>query len=193
MAKRIVTKIKLQCPAGQATPAPPVGPALGQHGVNIGQFVQQFNERTRDQQGTIIPVEITVYSDRSFEFILKSPPAAVLLKQAANIAVGSGEPNKTKVGAVTREQVRQIAERKVKDLNAAGVEAAMRIVEGTARSMGIEVCETAEQAAVAAQAAAAAAAKAAAAKSAVPAAAPAAAPAAPVAAGKPAAGKAAPK
>jgi len=193
MAKRIVTKIKLQCPAGQATPAPPVGPALGQHGVNIGQFVQQFNERTRDQQGTIIPVEITVYSDRSFEFILKSPPAAVLLKQAANIAVGSGEPNKAKVGAVTREQVRQIAERKVKDLNAASVEAAMRIVEGTARSMGIEVCETAEQAAVAAQAAAAAAAKAAAAKSAVPAAAPAAAPAAPVAAGKPAAGKAAPK
>jgi len=193
MAKRIVTKIKLQCPAGQATPAPPVGPALGQHGVNIGQFVQQFNERTRDQQGTIIPVEITVYSDRSFEFILKSPPAAVLLKQAANVAVGSGEPNKAKVGAVTREQVRQIAERKVKDLNAASVEAAMRIVEGTARSMGIEVCETAEQAAVAAQAAAAAAAKAAAAKAAVPAAALAAAPAAPVAAGKPAAGKAAPK
>jgi large subunit ribosomal protein L11 len=193
MAKRIVTKIKLQCPAGQATPAPPVGPALGQHGVNIGQFVQQFNERTRDQQGTIIPVEITVYSDRSFEFILKSPPAAVLLKQAANIAVGSGEPNKTKVGAVTREQVRQIAERKVKDLNAASVEAAMRIVEGTARSMGVEVCETAEQAAVAAQAAAAAAAKAAAAKAAAPVAAPAAAPAAPVAAGKPAAGKAAPK
>jgi len=193
MAKRIVTKIKLQCPAGQATPAPPVGPALGQHGVNIGQFVQQFNERTRDQQGTIIPVEITVYSDRSFEFILKSPPAAVLLKQAANVAVGSGEPNKAKVGAVTREQVRQIAERKVKDLNAASVEAAMRIVEGTARSMGIEVCETAEQAAVAAQAAAAAAAKAAAAKLAVPAAALAAAPAAPVAAGKPAAGKAAPK
>ncbi|MBE3096099.1 MAG: 50S ribosomal protein L11 [Planctomycetes bacterium] len=189
MAKRIVTKIKLQCPAGQATPAPPVGPALGQHGVNIGQFVQQFNERTRDQQGTIIPVEITVYSDRSFEFILKSPPAAVLLKQAANIAVGSGEPNKTKVGAVTREQVRQIAERKVKDLNAAGVEAAMRIVEGTARSMGIEVCETAEQAAAAAQAAA----KAAAAKSAAPTAAPAVALAAPVAAGKPAAGKAAPK
>jgi large subunit ribosomal protein L11 len=139
MAKRIVTKIKLQCPAGQATPAPPVGPALGQHGVNIGQFVQQFNERTRDQQGTIIPVEITVYSDRSFEFILKSPPAAVLLKQAANIAVGSGEPNKNKVGQVTREQVRQIAERKSQDLNASSLEAAMRIVEGTARSMGIEV------------------------------------------------------
>jgi large subunit ribosomal protein L11 len=155
MAKRIVTKIKLQCPAGQATPAPPVGPALGQHGVNIGQFVQQFNERTRDQQGTIIPVEVTVYSDRSFEFILKSPPAAVLLKQAASIAVGSGEPNNNKVGRVTRDQVRQIAERKVKDLNAATLEAAMRIVEGTARSMGIEVFETAEAAAAAAAKAAA--------------------------------------
>jgi large subunit ribosomal protein L11 len=155
MAKQVVTKIKLQCPAGQATPAPPVGPALGQHGVNIGQFVQQFNERTRDQQGTIIPVEVTVYSDRSFEFILKSPPAAVLLKQAASIAVGSGEPNKNKVGRVTRDQVRQIAERKVKDLNAATLEAAMRIVEGTARSMGIEVFETAEAAAAAAAKAAA--------------------------------------
>jgi len=139
MAKQLVTKIKLQCPAGQATPAPPVGPALGQHGVNIGQFVAQFNERTRDQQGTIIPVEISVFADRSFTFILKSPPAAVLLKQAANIAVGSGEPNKTKVGKVTRAQVREIAERKQADLNAASVEAAMRVVEGTARSMGIEV------------------------------------------------------
>ena len=134
-------------PGGQATPAPPVGPALGQHGVNIGQFVQQFNDRTRDQQGTIIPVEITVYSDRTFEFILKSPPAAVLLKQAAGIVVGSGEPNKNKVGKVTRQQVREIAERKVKDLNAATVEAAMRIVEGTARSMGVEVVESAEAAA----------------------------------------------
>ncbi len=142
MAKQVVTKIKLQCPAGQATPAPPVGPALGQHGVNIGQFVQQFNDRTREQQGTIIPVEITVYSDRSFEFILKSPPAAVLLKQAAGIVVGSGEPNKTKVGRVTRDQVREIAQRKQQDLNAASVEAAMRIVEGTARSMGIEVIES---------------------------------------------------
>ena len=141
MAKQIVTKIKLQCPAGQATPAPPVGPALGQHGVNIGQFVQQFNDRTRDQQGTTIPVEITVYSDRTFEFILKSPPAAVLLKQAANIAVGSGEPNKTKVGKVTKDQVREIAARKQADLNAGSVEAAMRIVEGTARSMGIEVID----------------------------------------------------
>jgi large subunit ribosomal protein L11 len=144
MAKQLVTKIKLQCPAGQATPAPPVGPALGQHGVNIGQFVQQFNERTREMMGTIIPVEISVYSDRSFEFILKSPPAAVLLKQMAGIAVGSGEPNKNKVGRVTRDHVRQIAERKQKDLNAATVEAAMRIIEGTARSMGIEVFETAE-------------------------------------------------
>jgi len=146
MAKHITTKIKLQCPGGQATPAPPVGPALGQHGVNIGQFVQQFNDRTRDQQGTIIPVEITVYSDRSFEFLLKSPPAAVLLKQAAGIVVGSGEPNKTKVGKVTREQVREIAQRKVKDLNAASVEAAMRIVEGTARSMGVEIVEKADAA-----------------------------------------------
>jgi large subunit ribosomal protein L11 len=200
MAKHIVTKIKLQCPAGQATPAPPVGPALGQHGVNIGQFVQQFNERTRDQQGTIIPVEITVYSDRSFEFILKSPPAAVLLKQMANIAVGSGEPNKMKVGAVTRDQVRQIAERKQKDLNAASVEAAMRIVEGTARSMGVVVVESADEvAAVMAAAQKAAAAKAAAAVAAAAAAAvaaaaapAAAAPAAPAAAGKPA-GKPAPK
>jgi len=141
MAKQVVTKIKLQCPAGQATPAPPVGPALGQHGVNIGQFVQQFNDRTRDQQGTIIPVEITVYTDRTFEFILKSPPAAVLLKQMAGIVVGSGEPNKNKVGRVTRDQVRQIAERKMADLNASSVEAAMRVVEGTARSMGIEIAD----------------------------------------------------
>jgi len=139
MAKQVMTKIKLQCSGGQATPAPPVGPALGQHGVNIGQFVQQFNDRTRDQQGVTIPVEITVYADRSFEFILKSPPAAVLLKQAAGIVVGSGEPNKTKVGRVTEEQVREIAERKTEDLNAGSLEAAMRIIEGTARSMGVEV------------------------------------------------------
>ena len=147
MAKQIKTKIKLQCPGGQATPAPPVGPALGQHGVNIGQFVQQFNDRTKDQAGTIIPVEITVYADRSFEFILKSPPAAVLLKQAAGIVVGSGEPNKTKVGRVTRDQVREIAQRKMADLNAASVEAAVQIVAGTARSMGVEIVETAEEAA----------------------------------------------
>ena len=148
MAKQVVTKIKLQCPGGQATPAPPVGPALGQHGVNIGQFVQQFNDRTKDQAGTIIPVEVTVYANRTFDFILKSPPAAVLLKQAAGIVVGSGEPNKTKVGRVARDQVREIAERKKADLNAANPDAAMRIIEGTARSMGIEVVETAEEAAV---------------------------------------------
>ena len=139
MAKEITAKIKLQCPGGQATPAPPVGPALGQHGVNIGQFVQQFNERTRENAGTTIPVEITVYKDRTFEFITKSPPAAVLLKQAAAIAKGSGVPNKEKVGKVTKDQVRKIAETKIKDLNARDVDHAMRMVEGTARSMGIEV------------------------------------------------------
>src|SRR5262245_12384973 len=139
MAKEVTAKIKLQCPGGQATPAPPVGPALGQHGVNIGQFVQQFNERTREMMGTTIPVEITVYKDRTFEFITKSPPAAVLLKQAAAIAKGSGVPNKEKVGKVTKDQVRKIAETKLKDLNARDVEHAMRLVEGTARSMGIEI------------------------------------------------------
>jgi large subunit ribosomal protein L11 len=139
MAKEVTAKIKLQCPGGQATPAPPVGPALGQHGVNIGQFVQQFNERTREMMGTTIPVEITVYKDRTFEFITKSPPAAVLLKQAAAIAKGSGVPNKEKVGKVTKEQVRKIAETKLKDLNARDVEHAMRLIEGTARSMGVEV------------------------------------------------------
>ena len=139
MAKQVVTKIKLQCPAGQATPAPPVGPALGQHGVNIGQFVQQFNERTRDQQGTIIPVEVTVYSDRSFNFILKSPPASNLLKRAAGLAKGSAVPNRDKVGKVTQAQVREIARMKLKDLNASDEEHAMRIIEGTARSMGVVV------------------------------------------------------
>src|SRR5262245_6428801 len=139
MAKEVTAKIKLQCPGGQATPAPPVGPALGQHGVNIGQFVQQFNERTRDFAGTTIPVEITVYKDRTFEFITKSPPAAVLLKQAAAIAKGSGVPNKEKVGRVTRDQVRTIAQTKIKDLNARDVDHAMRMIEGTARSMGIDV------------------------------------------------------
>jgi large subunit ribosomal protein L11 len=139
MAKEITAKIKLQCPGGQATPAPPVGPALGQHGVNIGQFVQQFNERTREFAGTIIPVEITVFKDRTFQFITKSPPAAVLLKQAAAIAKGSGVPNKEKVGKVTKEQVQKIAETKIKDLNARDVAHAMRMVEGTARSMGIEI------------------------------------------------------
>jgi len=141
MAKEITATIKLQVPAGQATPAPPVGPALGQHGVNIGQFVSQFNEATRDQLGTIIPVIITVYKDRTFSFIMKSPPAAVLLKQAAGIVKGSGVPNKDKVGKVTRAQVREIAQRKMVDLNARNADAAEKVIAGTARSMGIEVVE----------------------------------------------------
>ena len=139
MAKQFVTKIKLQCPGGQATPAPPVGPALGQHGVNIGQFVQQFNAATSSQPGLIIPVEISVYSDRSFEFVLKSPPASVLIKKAVGLAKGAGRPGGETVGAITRDQVREIAETKRKDLTAASLEAAMRIVEGTARSMGVKV------------------------------------------------------
>ena len=141
MAKEVIATIKLQVPAGQATPAPPVGPALGQHGVNIGQFVSQFNEATRDQTGTIIPVVITVYADKKFSFIMKSPPAAVLLKQAAGIVKGSGVPNKEKVGKVKRSQVREIAQRKMADLNARDVDAAMKIVEGTARSLGVEIEE----------------------------------------------------
>jgi len=139
MAKQITTKVKLQAPGGQATPAPPIGPALGQHGVNIGQFVQQFNERTKDLNGMTVPVEITVYTDKTFEFIVKSPPAAVLLKEAAQVAKGSGTPNKEKVGKVTKEQVKKIAERKMKDLNAFDIDEACKIVEGTARSMGIEI------------------------------------------------------
>ncbi|MCI0498905.1 MAG: 50S ribosomal protein L11 [Planctomycetales bacterium] len=139
MAKEITGKIKLQAPGGQATPAPPIGPALGQHGVNIGQFVQQFNERTRELNGMIVPIEITVYSDRSFEFIVKSPPAAVLLKKEAGLAKGSGVPNKEKVGAVTKAQIRKISETKMKDLNAYDLDHADRIIEGTARSMGINV------------------------------------------------------
>ncbi|MCZ6690525.1 MAG: 50S ribosomal protein L11 [Planctomycetota bacterium] len=139
MAKAILTKIKLQVTGGQATPAPPVGPALGQHGVNIGAFVSQFNERTKASSGTTIPVEVTVYADRTFTFITKSPPAAVLLKQAAGIAKGSGVPHKEKVGTVTRDQVREIAKLKEEDLNAGSIEAAMRIIEGTARSMGVTV------------------------------------------------------
>jgi large subunit ribosomal protein L11 len=137
--KEIATKIKLQAPGGQATPAPPIGPALGQHGVNIGQFVSQFNERTKDLNGTIVPVVITVYIDKSFTFEVKSPPAAVLLKQAAEIAKGSGIPNKEKVGKVTAEQVQEIAQAKFKDWNAYDQEAAIRIIEGTARSMGITI------------------------------------------------------
>ncbi|TYO92710.1 50S ribosomal protein L11 [Desulfallas thermosapovorans] len=139
MAKRVAAIIKLQVPAGKATPAPPVGPALGQHGVNIMQFVKDYNERTAKQAGMIIPVEITVYEDRSFTFITKTPPAAVLLKKAAGLETASGEPNKKKVGKVTSAQVREIAELKMQDLNANDVEAAIRMVEGTARSMGIEI------------------------------------------------------
>lgn len=139
MAKKVVGQIKLQIPAGQATPAPPVGPALGQAGVNIMDFCKAFNARTQAQQGMIIPVVITVYADRSYTFITKTPPAAVLLKKAANVPKGSGEPNKNKVGKVSREQVEEIAKTKMADLNAASVEAAMRIIEGTARSMGLEV------------------------------------------------------
>ncbi len=139
--KDVIAQIKLQIPAGQATPAPPVGPALGQHGLNIMEFCKQFNDKTKDKAGLIIPVVITVYKDRTFDFILKSPPASVLLKKAAGIAKGSGEPNKVKVGKVTRSQVKEIAEMKMADLNANDIEAAMKIIEGTARSMGIEVVE----------------------------------------------------
>ncbi|MBU0641056.1 MAG: 50S ribosomal protein L11 [Planctomycetes bacterium] len=149
MAKAVITKIKLQAPGGQATPAPPVGPALGQHGVNIGQFVSQFNERTKKLDGMTCPVEITVYKDKSFDFIVKSPPAAVLLLKAAKpldaelaiVEKGSGEPNRTKVGQVSRADVRKISEAKMKDLNAFDSEAADRIVAGTARSMGIEIVD----------------------------------------------------
>lgn len=137
--KRILTQIKLQIAGGNATPAPPVGPALGQHGVNIMEFCKAFNSKTQNQAGTIIPVVLTVYADRSFTFITKTPPAAVLLKQAAGLAKGSGEPNKDKVGKVTSSQVREIAETKMPDLNASTVEAAVLMIEGTARSMGIEV------------------------------------------------------
>lgn len=139
MAQKVVGYIKLQIPAGKATPAPPVGPALGQHGVNIMAFTKEFNERTKNDIGLIIPVVITVYSDRTFSFITKTPPAAVLIKKAAGIESGSGVPNKTKVATITSEQARKIAEQKMVDLNAASVEAAMRMVKGTARSMGVVV------------------------------------------------------
>ncbi len=139
MAKEAITKIKLQIPGGQATPAPPVGPALGQHGVNIGQFVTQFNEKTKDDQGLIVPVEISVFKDKSFTFIIKSPPAAVLLKKAAGIAKGSSEPNREKIGTVTREQIEEIAKMKLSDLNVDNLEMAGRIIEGTAQSMGLKV------------------------------------------------------
>ena len=139
MAKEVLVKIKLQAQGGQATPAPPIGPALGQHGVNIGQFVSQFNERTKDLNGMIVPVVISLFKDKSFTFEVKSPPAAVLLKQAAEIAKASGVPNKEKVGKVTHKQVQQIAETKFNDLNAHDLDQASKIIAGTARSMGIEI------------------------------------------------------
>ena len=139
MAKKVLTTIKLQAPGGQASPAPPVGPALGQHGVNIMEFCKAFNAQTADQNGRITPVEITVFEDRSFTFITKTPPAAVLIRQAIGVEKGSGEPNRTKVGSITQDQVRQIAEKKLPDLNAHDVEQAAKIIAGTARSMGVEV------------------------------------------------------
>jgi large subunit ribosomal protein L11 len=141
MAKKVIGQIKLQIPAGQANPAPPVGPALGQHGVNIMNFCKEYNAATRDQAGMIIPVVITVYQDKSFSFVTKSPPAAVLLKKAAGIASGSKEPHKEKVGKVTRKQILEIVKIKQADLNATGEEAAVRVIAGTARSMGIEVLD----------------------------------------------------
>ena len=141
MAQKITGYIKLQIPAGKATPAPPVGPALGQHGVNIMSFTKEFNERTKNDAGLIIPVVITVYADRSFTFVTKTPPAAVLLKKACGIETASGTPNKTKVAQVTKEQIRKIAETKMPDLNAASIEAAMSMVKGTARSMGVTVAD----------------------------------------------------
>ncbi|HEY3316492.1 MAG TPA: 50S ribosomal protein L11 [Bacillota bacterium] len=141
MAKKVAAVVKLQIPAGKATPAPPVGSALGPHGINIGAFTKEFNEKTAPQAGLIIPVEITIFEDRSFTFITKTPPAAILLKKAAGLETASGEPNKKKVGKVSRSEVKKIAELKMQDLNAASLEAAMRMVEGTARSMGIEITE----------------------------------------------------
>ena len=139
MAKKVLTEIKLQAVGGQASPAPPVGPALGQHGINIMEFCKAFNAQTQDSAGTVIPVVITVYEDRSFTFITKTPPAAVLIKEALNLEKGSSEPNRDKVGRLRKEQVRQIAETKMPDLNARDVEQAMKVIAGTARSMGVEV------------------------------------------------------
>lgn len=141
MAKKVKALIKLQCPAGKANPAPPVGPALGQHGVNIMDFVKQYNERTADQMGMIIPVEITVYEDRSFTFVTKTPPAATLLLKEAGLPKGSGEPNTRKVGKISKDQIRKVAEIKMPDLNANDIDMAMRIIEGTARSMGLVVTQ----------------------------------------------------
>jgi large subunit ribosomal protein L11 len=139
MAKKVLTRIKLQARGGQASPAPPVGPALGQHGVNIMEFVKSFNAQTQSDMGTVIPVVITVYEDRSFTFVTKSPPAAVLIKQALSLEKGSAEPHRDKVGRITRDQLRQIAEQKMSDLNANDIDAAAKIIAGTARSMGVEV------------------------------------------------------
>ena len=139
MAKKVLTEIKLQAPGGQASPAPPVGPALGQHGVNIMEFVKAFNAQTAGDPGVTMPVVITVYEDRSFTFVVKTPPAAVLIRQALGLEKGSGEPNRNKVGSITREQVREIAQKKLPDLNANDVDQASKIIEGTARSMGVEV------------------------------------------------------
>ncbi len=141
MAKKVKAIVKLQCPAGKANPAPPVGPALGQHGVNIMEFVKQYNERTASQMGTIIPVEITIFEDRTFTFVTKTPPAPTMLLKAAGVDKGSGTPNKTKVGKVTKKQVREIAEQKLPDLNTTSIESAMRSVAGTARSMGLDVVD----------------------------------------------------
>ncbi|MFH0853144.1 MAG: 50S ribosomal protein L11 [bacterium] len=139
MAKKIKTVVKLQIPGGQATPAPPVGPALGQHGVNIGEFVKKFNDASKDRNGELTPVEITIFEDRSYTFIMKTPPAAVLLKKAAGLEKGSGDPLRIKVGKVTRAQVKEIAEKKMTDLNANNIEGAMKIIEGTARQMGLTI------------------------------------------------------
>ena len=139
MAKKVTAKIKLQCPGGQATPAPPVGPALGQHGVNIGEFVKQFNDATKKENGLIIPCIVTVYKERTYEIVYKTPPASVLLKQAAGVVKGSGIPNKERVGVVTRKQCEEIAKRKWQDLNTSSMDAAVRVIEGTARNMGIKV------------------------------------------------------
>ena len=139
MAKEVTAKIKLQCPAGQATPAPPVGPALGQHGVNIGEFVKRFNDATRKDQGLVIPCIVTVFKDRTFDIAYKTPPASVLLKKFANVVKGSGTPNKEKVGTVTRKHLEEIAKIKMKDMNASSMETAIKVLEGTARNMGIKV------------------------------------------------------
>lgn len=139
MAKKLITVVKLQIPAGKANPAPPIGPALGQHGVNIMEFCKQYNAKTQDKGDTVIPVEISIFEDRTFTFILKTPPAAILLKKAANIEKGSGEPNRTKVGTITKDKLKEIAEIKMPDLNANTIEAAMKIIEGTARNMGITI------------------------------------------------------